>query len=193
MEKINLAERLNFNNEDLTAPNLVVKDIAEQIEKQTGGIIVPSVDEYHISSEIKSSHDSKYRTLDLSPILRIDTSQEDIDVQKSLGKFTENDCQYDFYLTTPVFKQYKYRICIIQYNASYYPVKVILEESIAYEINSNGTKGQFVYICKNRSELEELITRAICSDKMIGIMQELINIYNIHKDDDKIINTKTSE
>ena len=52
-----------------------------------------------------------------------------------------------------------------------YPVEVVLQEEIAQEL-FNGRK--YVITVQNRGEYETILQRVFSSDKMIGVIQELI-------------------
>lgn len=178
MEKLDFNGKLNFNDKDLTEPNIVVEEIASQIKSATNGIIIGAIKNYF--KPIESYTETTFSGL--SSIIPTE-KKVDFDVQTTLGKIGEIPCRYEFYLCTPSFTQYKYRICFFQHGIANYPVKVVLEQSVAYSINSNSS---YVFICNNRKELEELIIKVIYSKRIISVMQELISINQIHK---KEINT----
>ena len=186
MEKIELKDKLSFNTEDLTAPNIVIENIVSQINGETDGMVFGSVEEYEGAVESYVSPSVLNSTF-----VRIGTK---VDIQESLGKIGDEVHKYEFFLNTPVYEQYQYRVCFIEYGTANYPVKVIVEQSIADEINKSGYNSKYVYLCRNRSELEnnrseleKLIISVIYSQKVIGVIQELINIYQIHKDKKDIV------
>lgn len=178
MSKIDLSSKLVFNEEDLTSPKIVVENLISQIKDQTNGMVFGKIDNYEgvIDSYIVPS-----TLVKLSSLLGNET--EKVDVQEELGELNKETQKFEVFLCTPVYKQYKYRICFIEFGISYYPVKVVLEQNIADEINKEGKKNSYIYSCANRSELEELIVRIIYSKKVISVMQEIMKIYAIHKDD----------
>lgn len=184
MEKLDLSSKLNFDKSDLTAPTTIIKEMAEQIERETYGIIKGVVDEYRGSIV---SYKTSISFSGLQAALFGSESTEN-DIQKLLGKQGENLSKYEFYLNTPVLTQYRYRICFIQHGIANYPVDVVLEQSIADEVNKRGanSNSNYNYTCYNSKEFEELIIKVIYSKKVIRIMQELINIYQIHKQDDSV-------
>ena len=179
MEKIELKDKLSFNTEDLTAPNIVIENIVSQINGETDGMVFGSVEKYEGAVESYVSP----AVLDLGFI----KTETKVDIQESLGKIGDEVHKYEFFLNTPVYEQYQYRVCFIEYGTANYPVKVIVEQSIADEINKSGYNSKYVYLCRNRSELEKLIISVIYSKKVISVIQELINIYQIHKDKKDIV------
>lgn len=181
MEKLNLKSKLNFDNTDINAPYTIIKNFADQIKEETNGMIKGAVEVYDgpVDSYTPSSFLSVIQDTLAKPMKKID-------IQESLGKQGEALIQYEFYLSTPVFEHYKYRICFIQYGIANYPVKVVLEQNIADEINPQDDINNYVFSCNNWKEFNRLIKKVIFSKKIISIMQELINIYQIHRQDDNL-------
>lgn len=177
-KKLNLTTRLNFSEIDLTAPDKVVAEIFEQLPEETNGIILGAVKLYdgHIFSYTK-------RGLSSISIALGATEDKEIDIQDSLGKFGEETCKFECYLYTPEYPKYKYRMFFMRYDIANYPVKLVLEESIANSISGNSSG--YIYSCKSRAELEELVTKILTSKRAIDIMQELIRINQAKKDANK--------
>ena len=163
----------------LFSETIVIENIVSQINGETDGMVFGSVEKYEgaVESYVSPS------ILDLGFI----KTETKVDIQESLGKIGDEVHKYEFFLNTPVYEQYQYRVCFIEYGTANYPVKVIVEQSIADEINKSGYNSKYVYLCRNRSELENLIINVIYSKKVISVIQELINIYQIHKDKKDIV------
>lgn len=178
MNRIDLSSKLVFNEGDLTNPSVVVESLLSQIKDETNGMVFGQIGTYE--GDIDS-----YTIPSLSAQIGIvlGDGRKKVDVQKKLGELNKETQKFEVFLCTPVFEQYKYRICFIEFGISNYPVKVVLEQNISDEINKEENKNGYIYSCENRSELEELISRIICSKKVISVMQEIIKIYYIHKDD----------
>lgn len=181
MKKIDISEKLSFERIDLTAPNIVIENLASQIKEQTKNIIICSVETYN-GQVVSYKAPNVFSSLQTVLVLE----NEEIDIQESLGESGEEIYKYEFYLSTPVFEQYKYRIGFIQYGIANYPVMVVLEQGVADEISSGSNNGNYIYKCNNPTELEELIIKVIYSKKIIGVMQEIINIYHIYSDDKNV-------
>ena len=175
MEKrFNFSGKLDFNDIDLTAANKVVQKIVDQLETETNGIILGKVLPY--SGSVVSY--TKPGLSGISAILGTDDIK--VDIQASLGRQGEEEHKYEFYIETPLYSKYKYRICYLQYGASNYPVKVVLEEHVANEVFANSSTGYIVQ-CQTPQELEELIVKVIYSKVVLNVMQELIRINQIQK------------
>ena len=161
MEKLDFSRQLNFDNVDLTAPNIVIENIVSQIKDATNEIITGNVEPY---KGLIFSNNNTHVVASIQAALAANSGS--VDIQEKLGKQGEEDNKYEVYLTTPVFNQYKYRICFIQYGVANYPVTVVLQRSIAIELKDILRGRDYIFKCDNRPELEELI-----------------NVYQIHKED----------
>lgn len=174
-KKFDFSTRLDFNDIDLTAPNVVVEEIASQIAESTNNIIHGTVAPYsgHVFSYTQKGG------LGLS--LALGTEDRRIDIQTTLGRQGEEKHKYEFFLQTPSYKSYKFRVCYLQHGISNYPVTVVLEQNIANSIFSD-VNASYIIKCIDRADLEELIVKVIYSKPVIGVMQELIRINQIKKD-----------
>ncbi|MBO5360074.1 MAG: hypothetical protein J6B25_04440 [Clostridia bacterium] len=166
--KLNISEKLDFTDIDLTAPEIVISEILSELSEETKGIIRGNVAVY-------SGHVMSYTKTGLSALaLSLGTSDKEIDIQNDLGKIGQETHKFECYIYTPEYDKYKYRVFFVKYDTSNYPVNIILEESVARSI-STGSSG-YVLSCATREELEELIYKIFNSKKLISVMQELIRI-----------------
>lgn len=173
MDFFDLSNKLNFDEIDLTAPNIVVEKLVAQIEMVTKGIVKGTVKSY-------SGHIVSYRKPVLSGLQAvINGLDQEVDVQGSLGKIGDTASKFEFYLSTPAFEQYKFRICFFQFGVANYPVTVVMEQGIADCIN-NLPNSDYIISCINPKELEDLIVNIMYSKHIIHIMQELIHINQIY-------------
>lgn len=183
MEKrLNLSEKLDFSEIDLTAPEKVIEDILSQLPQETNGIILGKIEAYdgHVLSytHIKGG---------LNAIGEIFNSHEEtVDIQTNLGKIGTEIHKYECFLYTPEYDKYKYRVFFVKYGISNYPVDIILEESVARSIS--GTT-EYIYTCNTREELENLMFRIFNSKRIVIVMQELIRINQSKKNAKTIIET----
>ena len=67
----------------------------------------------------------------------------------------------------------------MKYGIANYPVQFTLEESIARSIHT--ANFNYIVTCNNRGEVEDLIVQILTSNKVLGVMQELIWIYQAKK------------
>jgi len=173
-KELNLSGRLDFSDIDLTAPNKVVEEILVQLPKDTQNIISGSVIEYegHVTSYLTT------RT-SLAEALGTITTEKRVDIQDSLGKQGEECKKFECFLYTSGYTKYKYRMFFMQYGIANYPVHFTLEESIAQSIQ--GSNSNYIVTCNSREEVEDLIIKILTSKKVLGVMQELIRIFQAKK------------
>lgn len=167
-KKLNISEKLDFNDIDLTEPEKVISEVLAQLSQETNGIICGKIARY-------SGHVMSYTKTGFSSLaLTIGTADKEVNIQSDLGKIGQETHKFECYLYTPEYDKYKYRVFFVKYDTSNYPVSIILEESVARSI-SGGNSG-YVITCATREELEELTYKIFNSKKLISVMQELIRI-----------------
>ena len=169
MKKLNITEKLDFDDIDLTAPEKVVGEVLDQLSEETNGIVLGKIIPY-------SGHVVSYTKAGLSTIaLALGTAAEkEVNIQNDLGKIGQDTHKFECFLYTPEYEKYKYRVFFIKYDVANYPVDVILEESVARSVS--GANSGYLFKCNTREELEDLIIKIFTSKKLISIMQELVRI-----------------
>ena len=192
MDKLDFSNDLDFDNYDLKPAKQIVEEFIVELKKATKDKIIGVITDYNGAIEPYKKVVTKMPMSGLSAFASAFSSslqpQEEIvevDIQQNLGKTGDTLQTYEFYITTPAYEQYQYRICFLQHGVANYPVKVVLEQSIADEINKKGLHSTCIYPCCSPSELENLLLDIIYSRTLKTIMQELINIYNINNTDNK--------
>lgn len=168
--ELNIKDKLYFDDVDLVAPETVVKEFTDQLEGITNGLVEGVIEPY-------GGHIESYKTETLGALAALGTTREH-DIQKDLGAMGYNRSKFELYLTATYLPNYKYRVLFLGYGIGGYPVKVVLEESIARTIKG----GSDVCLLSNRAELEDLIHRILSSPRVINIIQELINATRIEQD-----------
>lgn len=170
-KKLDITNKLDFNDIDLTAPNDVVQQIIKELSSVTNNIVHGKIKEY-------DGHVVSYTKPGLSGIAEaLGTVSTRVDIQEDLGRSGIEEYKYEFYLFTPKHKYYKFRVCFLRYYTGNYPVTITLEENVAKSISSNN-----IIKCNSRVQLEETIYKILNSKYVIEIMQEIIRLYQISKD-----------
>lgn len=166
--KLNLSERLDFNDIDLTAPEIVVGNILKQLPEETNGLIEGSIGAYH--GPVMS-----YKEKGLSGIAQaLGTVEREVDIQEQLGKIGAETHKFECCLYTPEYDKYKYRLLFLKYNVANYPVTVILDESVSRSISV--ARDGYIQTCNTPKELEELLVSVLTSKRVVCVMQELIRV-----------------
>ena len=177
--KLYLAGKLDFTNIGLTAPDIVISELLNQLPEETNGVICGKIQTY--TGPVMSY--TKTITSPLASLTFSTTTDKEVDIQHDLGKIGTETHKFECYLYTPEYEKYHYRMFFIRYNISNYPVTVVVEESISKSI-SVGNDG-YIYMCNNREELEELIESILTSKRAIAVMQELIRVNQAKKTSEK--------
>lgn len=172
---LNLKDKLSFGEANLKAPNKVLEEIGEQLLQETCNCVKGYVESYNGAIE------SYTRVSTMASIgIALGTASTKVDVQDSLGRVGANTQKYQFYLRTPVYEDYMYRILFLEFGLGHYPVKVVLESSIADEVSENG---KYVFSCGSPEDLEQFVIKILTSKTVIDVMQELIHINQIKKEE----------
>ena len=167
-KKLNITEKLDFSEIDMTSPEKVIEDVLIQLSEETKGIVLGKIIPYggHVMSYTKSGLSS------LAAI--VGSADREVDIQQNLGKIGQETHKFECFLYTSEHEKYKYRVFFVKYDIANYPVNIILEESVARSVS--GSNAGYVFTCNTRDELEELIVKIFTSKKLISVMQELVRV-----------------
>lgn len=100
-----------------------------------------------------------------------------MDIQDKLGVIEETSFKYEMYLTASKIENYKYRILFAGYGIEGYPVKIVLEQDIADELNQKEDSG-YIYTVNSKEEFERLLVSIFNSKTLQKIIQSLITASN---------------
>ena len=168
-----IGAKLSFDDVDLTPPIEIIKTLISQLSIETRDIVSGVVEPY--SGRIFSTA-STLATLSKT-ISQISLSN---DIQETLGYENTDTYKYVFYLQTPAYEKYKYRVCYLQHGIGQYPVTLVLEQSIADEIFSK-INAPYIVQCNSRNEFEDFLVKIVYTKRILSIMQEMIQINQIKK------------
>lgn len=168
-KKLDFSDKLDFSKIDLTAPDKVVEELLAQLPKSTQDIISGKVVEY----EGPVTSYTVTKKVALAEALGAMGTEKRVDIQDRLGAQGEEVKKFECFLYTAGYERYKYRMFFMKYGIANYPVRFTLEESIAQSIQETN----YIVICNTREEVEDLIFKILTSQKVLGIMQELIRVY----------------
>lgn len=183
--KLNLSEKLDFSTVDLTSPPTVIANLTKEIAEQTHGMVEGILAPY--DGQIFSYTTQSFSTALLDALGTVDTK---VDIQTTLGKSGDETKKYVFYINTPIYEKYKYKLFYLQHGISNYPAKLVLEQSIADDVFAK-SNANYIVSCDSSTELEQLLIRILLSKKIIGVMQELIRINQAHRVDEETLESPT--
>ena len=156
---LSLKEKLSFDKVDLTAPDKVIKEVGNELSEITQGMVKCEVKEY--DGPIRSFTQTK-------------EVEHHIDIQCRLGEMGNSQKIFEVCLETPDNIDYKFRLMFIAYDATIYPVTVVLESDIANQLPQYGNG--YIYSFKSRKDFQIFLVDVINSDKAVTILQQLINL-----------------
>lgn len=174
-KKLNLTEKLDFSDIDLTAPEIVIAEILAQLPEETNGLIMGKIAAY--DGPVMSYTKKGLSSFALS--LSMGTEDKEVDIQNDLGKIGQETHKFECYLYTPEYEKYRYRVFFVKYDVSNYPATVVLDDSVARSISSSNSG--YVYTCNARPDLETLVVKVLTSKRVISVMQELIRVNQAKK------------
>ena len=155
---LGLNDKLNFDKVDLTPADIVVEEIAKELKSETRGLVDCNVKPYagEIYSRIVTKPSSMASSMAmLTSALDTRGHEEIFDVQNSLGELINKENKYEVYLSTPKYKNYKFRLMFLKYDSTIYPVTIVLEQEISTQLQN--AHNSYIYKIGSREEFEKFI------------------------------------
>ena len=184
-----IKDKLDFSEIDLTPPNEVVEEILSSLPSITNNMVMGKIEHYSGHVESYTTTERVYSPLTgLKEMLSTKDEVRRVDIQNDLGKQGEDPQNFECFLYTPEYKDYRYRLFFMSYGLAKYPVQFTLEESIANSISSLNSR--YIVKANNRTDVEDLINSIFSSQKVVSVIQELIRISQSQKNQQAIENGK---
>lgn len=174
---LGLNDKLNFDKVDLTPADIVVEEIAKELKSETRGLVDCNVKPYagEIYSRIVTKPSSMASSMAmLTSALDTRGHEEIFDVQDSLGELINKENKYEVYLSTPKYKNYKFRLMFLKYDSTIYPVTIVLEQEISTQLQN--AHNSYIYKIGSREEFEKFIISVIKTEKVTNILQQLVSL-----------------
>lgn len=166
----NLNEEYDFSYENLETPDLVLAEVCTQLNNITKSFVQGNVRVYEGPIE---SYDQLSAMASIAASI---SSVTRMDIQNKLGEIgTGTITKLEFFLSATQIPDYKYRVLFLEYGITGYPVKVVLEQGIADELNGEEDSG-YIYEVDTKENFENLIVRILNSTKLNRIIQDLITV-----------------
>lgn len=157
----------DFDATNSITPDMVMRDICNELTELTKGFVVGNVCEYDGNIE---SYDK------LEAMAALATSLQGtmrVDIQDKLGAIGDVNFKYELYLSSNQIENYKYRILFAAYGIAGYPVKVIVEQDIADELNNKEDSG-YIYTVASKEDFDRLLISIFNSKTIQKVVQGLI-------------------
>ena len=161
---LGLKGKIRSEKLDLTPPDEILKSLCDEIREETDGEIEGVVLPY--GGRMKS-YTRKGGMLGY-------TQDEEVNIQDSLGAVGNKISRFEFCLATPIYKDFRYRLMLVEYDLAVYPATVVLESDIANQLPQYGNG--YIYSFKSRKDFQIFLVDVINSDKAVTILQQLINL-----------------
>lgn len=166
----NKSENELFSFDDsIVLPVVVLSEKNQWVNDITKGYVIAKVNEYDGPIE---SYDVTAPMANLSKMLSASMS---VDIQEQLGEQDGTRLKYEFYLTSSVLADYKFRIMFIEYGITGYPVKIVLEQGIADEFLGE-ENSDYVVMIDDYISFKNAVDKILNTNRVIEIMQSLINV-----------------
>lgn len=165
--KYELDANYDFSEVNIVAPNQVMQEVCDELNKITKGFVTGNICEYDGNIE---SYDTFGVMASIAASLNAVTR---VDIQDKLGAIGDEVFKYELYLASNQIDSYKYRILFVSYGISGYPVKVVVEQGIADELNGAEDSG-YIYTIENNEEFEKLLVSIFNSKIIKKVIQDLI-------------------
>ena len=153
----------NFELLDKYPPNIVIGESLKQIEEATRGYVIGHIAQYDGAVTL-STISSRLSELTLG--------EKSADIQNELGEQKKEQNKFEVFLTVKGLEYYKYRIMFVEYGMISYPVSIVMEEELAVEYCGKRKTG---FVINSMNELKNMLDSVINSDRMILLIQNLIN------------------
>ncbi len=157
-------------------PKKILEEQCVNLTKSTNSIVIARVSEY--TGNIES-----YQIPGLSKQLQYSSSQwtellkdQTVNIQSALGEIGDAPFTYEFFLSSKNMPDYKFRIMFLKNGIMGYPLKIVLEEGIAEEINDSDCG--YIYILQNQAQFLDLLRKILNSERVTEIVTRLIQMYN---------------
>lgn len=152
-------EKFTFELVDKYTPDIVIKNLLEQIKEATRGYVIGNIEKYD------------------GPIFSYTGIKEPerffaIDIQTKLGEQGSEQNKFEVFLTVKGLEYYKYRMMFVGYSTIAYPATVVMNEELAVAYSG---KRNTVFTVETMIELEELVEGVINCETMTSLLQNLIN------------------
>lgn len=155
-----------FSEKDLTPPEEVIQEYAEQLKEITKNYVKGIVEPY--TGKIES-----YIRVGITSALDF-TSDKKYDIQKDLGVIGDTKKKFEFYLGSDKLPNYKFRIMFLEYEIGIYPVKIVLEQRIADEIKGR-IDSNYILNVRDKKDLQNTINTVFSTTRIHDVMQGIIN------------------
>jgi len=156
-----------FAPQSVETPKEIIEQQCDSLERLTKGKITAKLSEYdgHIASYIKSGITSSIGAIGAS------LGDREVNIQEDLGEIKSDNFIFEFFITSKSTPNYKYRVMFIKYGIEFYPTLIVLDESIASELDVE----QNIEVA-SQEKFEEILEKILNSNKIEKVINALLAI-----------------
>ena len=161
-----LNKNFDFSNEYTERPDEIVRKICDELSQASKEYAKVSISRY--DGAVVS-----YNRLGIAKALESLTTMN-VDIQKDLGEIGDGEIKFETLITAPNIDNFCYRPFFMKYGIGGYPVKIIMEQTIADEVFGKEDSNYMVQ-CDNEEELKEIVIKVFNSSIIRELIQGIIN------------------
>lgn len=158
----------DFVPADIDTPYDIVKKQCELLARQTNGKIVARIANYtgptknYTKPNVLKSISSMY-------------AEKEISIQDDLGEISlGSDFTFEFFITSTNTPNYKYRVMFLQHGIAFYPVYIVLDESIADELELDIDCDSIK--CDSDDDFKQILKKILNSKSVVTVINGLLTI-----------------
>lgn len=155
-----------FKAENTKSPRNILDEQADILIDMTDGVIIAKTDEYE--GRMRSGKIGGMASLGLDVF-----EERDYNVQTDLGEISDKAFRFEFFITSAMTPNFKYRVMLFEYDITFYPVRITLDETIANELKID------TYIeCDSLINFTKTLTLILNSKKIETVINALLSMDN---------------
>lgn len=155
-----------FKAENIKSPKDILDEQSKILSEMTNKLIIAKTDEYE--GRMRSGKIGGIKAIGLDVF-----EERDYDVQSDLGEISGNAFRYEFFITSVMTPNFKYRAMLFEHDITFYPVRLTLDETIANELDLD------IYVkCDSSKDFIKILTMVLNSKKIESVINALLSIEN---------------
>lgn len=162
----NLLEFSLKEEDNFVLPKDIVQYQCEELSKMTNGFVLGKITEYDGPISDYTTGLSK-----ISGSLGSMFEEKEVKIQSDLGELSGNKFTYEFYITSKHTTNFMYRVFFLEYGISIYPLKIVLDENIAFEIGERAD-----ITCDSEADYCDILVKILNSEKIKNVVNNLFLI-----------------
>jgi hypothetical protein len=158
----------SFETSKILSPRDIVAAQCQALSDATGGLVYARISDY--SGKIKSDKAMSHIFDALWSASSIFPTEQPFDVQSVLGdNASGSHFTYEFFITSKSTPNYMYRVFFLKHKLDYYPLEIVLDNSISQELGSREN-----VVCSSQEEFIGFLGDILKSNRMKFVVSSLL-------------------